>query len=190
MTIGDQPFEYPPGVDRDAFDAQTYLEGGTAEADAAARRIDSRTSLRTLRFQEAFERAGHSRVRSCTLALKAEELCQQTSRSDEGYSLRAVAELVIAYVGRHPQCTWEEIAHGVREEVYKSGQFSESVWRVCPECPFCGRPDTGVRSDGSLVNHRAADRSEYRGCVMSGEPLAWAQESADLRAAIATHAHP
>lgn len=35
-------FAYPPGVDKDAYDAQSYLEGDTATATAAARRLDDR----------------------------------------------------------------------------------------------------------------------------------------------------
>jgi hypothetical protein len=35
-------YPYPPGVDKDQYDAQTILEGGGAEADAAAARIDAR----------------------------------------------------------------------------------------------------------------------------------------------------
>lgn len=38
----EQPFQYPPGVDRDQYDLQTYLEAGTEEAMAVGRRLDER----------------------------------------------------------------------------------------------------------------------------------------------------
>lgn len=42
--IIDPEFEYPPGIqDLDGYDAQTYLEGGTKEALAAAERLDRRS---------------------------------------------------------------------------------------------------------------------------------------------------
>lgn len=50
----DQPFDYPPGVDPDGYDAQTYLEGGTEEAMAAAARMDARQAVRFSRFHMLF----------------------------------------------------------------------------------------------------------------------------------------
>lgn len=43
-------FIYPPGVDKDMYDAQTILEGGGAEADAAVARIDAKKDLTELFF--------------------------------------------------------------------------------------------------------------------------------------------
>jgi hypothetical protein len=45
----DAPFMYPAGVtDLDSYDAQTILEGGSAEADAAAARMDARRRQRVM----------------------------------------------------------------------------------------------------------------------------------------------
>lgn len=35
-------YPYPPGVNKDHYDAQTWLEGGREEAEAAADRMDAR----------------------------------------------------------------------------------------------------------------------------------------------------
>jgi hypothetical protein len=37
-----ESYEYPPGVDPDQYDLQTYLEGGARESLAAAERLDHR----------------------------------------------------------------------------------------------------------------------------------------------------
>jgi hypothetical protein len=123
-----EPFEYPAAVtDFDGYDAQTYLEGGWAEAEQAVRRTDARQEAAMVRIRSlaSLDSAvldgliGGITAREA-LAVRARQEHFLARAGALGFTPTETAAAVLAAQGRHPGLSpaaleayvWQRMADG------------------------------------------------------------------------------